>query len=101
MRMSYFSPSIRLGHTAPPIADESRECVLQFSRSRSCAPVGKHSVSIRAARGEELEDGDVGLARVQVPEKYNSATELQREVKPGRNVHDFDLDIPVALTSVR
>lgn len=96
-----FQPIDPPGAYGSAYADESGEYVLQFSRSRSGAPVGKHSVSIRAARGEELEDGDVRLARVQVPEKYNSATELQREVKPGRNVHDFDLEIPVALTSNR
>lgn len=96
-----FQPIDPPGAYGSAYADETGEYVLQFSRARAGAPVGTHSVSIRAARGEELDEGDVKLARIQIPEKYNSASELKREVKPGSNVHDFDLEVPIALTSSR
>lgn len=96
-----FQPIDPPGAYGSAYADASGDYVLQFSRSRNGAPVGKHTVSIREARGEELNDSDAKLPRIQIPAKYNSATELQREVKAGSNVHHFDLEIPVALTSTR
>lgn len=96
-----FQPIDPPGAYGSAYANELGEYELQFSRSSKGALVGKHRVSIRAAGGEELDEQDAPLARVAVPARYNSATELERQVTAGSNVHDFDLEIPVTLTSAR
>jgi len=94
-----FQPIDPPGAYGSAYADEDGEYELQFSRNRAGAPVGKHQVSIRAAGGEELPDDASRQARIVIPERYNSTTELIREVKSGSNVHDFDLEVPAALSS--
>ncbi len=74
-------------------ANEKGQYELRFSTARNGAPVGKHQVSITAAKGDELPDDAKPSARRNVPSKYNTATELQAEVKPGSNVIDFALVI--------
>ena len=96
-----FQPISPPGAYGSAYADKDGEYVLQFSRSRNGAPVGKHRVSIRAARNEEVDDSSVAATQIVIPDKFNSATELEREVKAGHNVHDFNLDVPLTLTSLR
>lgn len=79
--------------------DKEGKYELQFTTSRNGAPVGSHRVSIRAAARDELPDD--AAPQVRLPEKFNSASELVREVKPGHNVHDFDLEAPPVTASTR
>lgn len=74
------SPSI--GET-----DEKGFYRLRFSRERWGAEVCDHKVRIMAD-----EDGGGRNGKDRLPAKYNAKTELQREVKAGRNVIDFDLE---------
>jgi hypothetical protein len=74
-------------------ANERGQYELKFSSTSNGAPIGKHQVSITAAKGDELSDDAKPSARLKVPSKYNTATELQAEVKPGSNVIDFALVI--------
>jgi len=64
---------------------------LQFAGESKGALVGKHKVSITSAKGDEIPFDAKPAARLAIPEKYNTDTELVREVKPGSNVIDFDL----------
>jgi hypothetical protein len=74
-------------------ANERGQYELKFSSTSNGAPVGKHQVSITSAKADELPDNAKPSARLKIPSKYNSATELQAEVKPGSNVIDFALVI--------
>lgn len=83
------SPSI--GET-----DEQGFYRLRFSRERWGAEVCDHKVRIMAD-----EDGGGRNGRDRLPPKYNAKTELQREVKAGRNVIDFELETGRVAQSVR
>lgn len=83
------SPSI--GET-----DEKGFYRLRFSRERWGAEVCDHKVRIMAD-----EDGGGRNGRDRLPTKYNAKTELQREVKAGRNVIDFELETGRVAQSVR
>lgn len=63
---------------------------LIYTQDQKGAKVGEHKVQITTA----IESGDYGskAPRETLPAKYNVASELIREVKPGRNVFDFELD---------
>jgi hypothetical protein len=74
------SPSI--GET-----DEKGFYRLRFTRERWGAEVCDHKVRIMAD-----EDGGGRNGKDRLPAKYNAKTELQREVKAGRNVIDFELE---------
>ena len=59
-------------------------------------PAGKYRVSIsvpdtKAAKAEEMPGMSGPPPKETLPVKYNASTELTAEVKPGKNVFDFDL----------
>lgn len=74
-------------------ANEKGQYELKFSNSRNGAPVGQHQVSITVAKGEDLPDDAKASARIRIPSRYNTETELRADVKPGSNVIDFALVI--------
>lgn len=90
-----FQPIDPPGTYGSAYADEDGEYHLRFSVHRDGAPVGKHQVSIRAAKGDELPDDASPGTRIHLPEKYNDQSELVREVKRGHNEIDFELESPV------
>lgn len=96
-----FQPIDPPGAYGSAYADDQGEYDLQFSRHRNGAPVGKHRVSIRAANRDELPEGSPAAATIKLPAKYNSETELIREVVPGHNDHDFDLQAPAIISARR
>jgi hypothetical protein len=73
------------------IADANGHYVLRYNREEMGALVGPHSVQIRSATEVSLPNGKFELRPQLVPPRYNSQTELHREVKPGQNEFDFDL----------
>ncbi len=94
-----FQPIDPPGTYGSAYTDEDGQYELTFSRYRQGAPLGKHQVSIRAAHGDELPEDAPAAVRILLPERYNANTELEREVKPGHNEFDFELEAPVVLSS--
>lgn len=101
LRYAYvvFQPIDPPGTYGSAYTDETGEYTLRFSVNRDGAPIGKHQVSIRAAKGDELPDDAPKTVRIRLPEKYNDQTELVREVKAGHNEFDFELEGHVLTTS--
>ncbi len=72
--------------------DENGHYELMYLADQPGAKIGTHTVRISAeitktdASGEEEVIGD------RVPKKYNEESELKKEVKPGSNTIDFDLE---------
>lgn len=78
------------GRASKAMTNENGAYELIYSRDRKGALAGEHMVQITTA----VETGDYGdvIAPETLPAKYNVASELMEEVKPGRNVIDFALD---------
>lgn len=90
-----FQPIDPPGTYGAAYADENGRYVLQFSRSRAGAPVGRHLVSIRPSQGDELRKSNPAAGEsgsLPVPDWYRKLKEfsVEREVKAGNNTHDFD-----------
>jgi hypothetical protein len=67
-----------------------------FSRDTEGAFVGEHRVKITTREiTTDAQQREVWLPE-KVPARYNTQTELKREVKPGSNRFDFDLDSDAA-----
>ncbi len=66
---------------------------LESAGGKRGAVVGKHKVSISTYEAGETDDSGqlVGHVPERVPAKYNRETTLEREVKRGRNVINFEL----------
>lgn len=96
-----FQPINPPGAYGSAYANDLGEYKLQFSRGRDGAPVGQHRVSIRAVKGDEVPEGSPAAPQVKIPAKYNTETELVREVVPGHNAHDFDLEAPAIVSNRR
>jgi hypothetical protein len=96
-----FQPVDPPGAYGSAYTDKDGRYRLQFSPSRHGAPVGRHQVSIRPAGRDELPGDAPPSARVRLPERFNSASELFRDVKPGENVHDFELALPFIASTHR
>jgi hypothetical protein len=68
---------------------------LEYSTTKSGARVGAHTVRI-STYAEVLVDDETGNrlpgTPEKVPMKYNTKTELKKEVKAGRQTMDFELD---------
>ena len=83
------------GRPSMATTDAGGQYELVYTADRPGALPGKHTVRITTGRpGYEGEGGQGGQeARDEVvPPKYNSASELAREVKPGSNTIDFKLE---------
>lgn len=82
-----FSPQdAKLGTTATGYTQADGTYTLYYPGSEEGAPAGDYIVSIAPGEG-----GEEGGPQVQIPAKYNSASELRRTVKPGQNQFDFEL----------
>ena len=74
------------------VTDENGYYTLSYTHSQSGAEVGKHKVKISTGGEDEDEQGNAIIIPEKVPAKYNYSSELIREVKPGSNTIDFQLD---------
>ena len=63
---------------------------LVYTRNEKGAVPGKHTVSISTLQGGDPDAGGE-LVPEKVPAKYNTRTELTREVQAGSNEFDFEL----------
>ncbi len=95
-----FQPTEPPGTYGSAYADANGKYSLRYTRSQRGAPVGRHSVTVRTPKREELaldedvDDQNAGkAAALKMPDgvRENLRAEFEREVKPGRNQHDFDL----------
>ncbi len=82
-----FSPQdASLGTNAIGYTQADGTYTLYYPGSEKGAPAGDYVVSIAPGEG-----GEEGGPQVQIPAKYNSASELHRTVKPGTNELNFEL----------
>lgn len=91
-----FQPITPRGTYGSAYTDAKGVYTLQFSQTRQGALVGKHNVSVRTSKRDEMEveDKSTGLLVVaQLPTGYKENVQLQyeRDVKSGHNVLDFEL----------
>jgi hypothetical protein len=86
-----FSP-VNPGSPSYGRTDADGQYELIYTRDAKGAEVGEHVVSITTAKPGDP-DGDPPTEDVpeKLPAKYHAQSELKREVMPGRNVIDFDL----------
>lgn len=86
-----FYPQGEGGRASAGRTDEEGGYELVYSRQEKGAVVGKHMITITTA----VDGGDYGdtIAKELVPAQYNAKSELFRDVKAGRNVIDFDLEL--------
>jgi hypothetical protein len=96
-----FQPVNPPGTYGSAYTDKEGKYELKFSKAYDGAPVGQHRITIRPPAGEELPDDARGAGAYQLPEKYTSGAEVVREVKPGHNVHDFEIEAPAVAYSQR
>jgi hypothetical protein len=64
--------------------DKDGRYMLSYKRGVMGTPIGTNRVTI-------IIDTQLTHGPQTVPARYNTATELQRDVKPGENVFDFEL----------
>jgi hypothetical protein len=88
------------GRPSIGMTDSEGNYELGFTASEKGAVVGKHTVRITTGAGEDREDESgededqeegADFADPTIPAKYNSKSELTREVTSGSNEFDFDL----------
>lgn len=92
-----FTPVDPPGTYGAAYSDINGEYVLQFSKSREGAPIGKHEVLVRTSTRDEIqvEDKTTGLmVTPQLPKGYQEKleTKFQREVQEGDNEIHFELN---------
>lgn len=85
------------GRASKALTDENGQYELIYTRDINGAEVGQHMIQITTAvEGGDYDDGgDYGgskIAKELIPSKYNIGSELLKDVEPGSNVIDFDLD---------
>jgi hypothetical protein len=90
-----FQPQITEVEDASPsyaTSDESGRYELIYGVGQKGAMIGRHSVSI--STGADYNDGEGMVKSIpeRVPPRYNSETELTRDVEPGSNTIDFELE---------
>lgn len=80
--------------TRPSVArtDDAGRYELVRTEQVKGAAVGRHKVSITSGGESDDEGKKPRVAAERVPARYNVKSELVREVKPGRNEVDFELD---------
>lgn len=77
------------GRPSSGLTDANGVYHLIYTKDQKGALIGQHTVRISTAVAE----GDYGKsARETIPAKFNIASELKREVKPGRNTIDIEVD---------
>ena len=89
--MVFFSPE-EGGRTSVGHTDTSGKYKLCYIGSDPGAKVGKHAVRITTS--QEISDPKTGRARhtpEKVPDRYNSHSELIKQIEPGSNKVDLEL----------
>ena len=86
-----FFPTGGEGSTSAGVTDANGEYTLKFSRDKAGAWIGENRVEITTADVESVDGEDVAIPE-KVPAKYNTNTELVRDVKAGNNRLDFELN---------
>lgn len=89
--MVFFSPETG-GRTSVGHTDASGKYRLSYIGSDPGAKIGKHAVRITTS--QEVADPKTGRARhtpEKVPDRYNSHSELIKEIEPGTNQVDLEL----------
>jgi hypothetical protein len=71
--------------------DGSGHYELKFTRDKKGALLGTHTVQIFASTYAEDEDGNEFELPQKVPARYNTESELTRNVEAGNNTFDFSL----------
>lgn len=92
-----FQPVEPRGTYASAYTDNEGQYELRFSQSRRGALIGRHEVTLRTSKRDEIqiEDKTTGLmVTPKLPENYKGNLELkfEEEVTAGVNHIDFDLD---------
>ncbi len=82
-----FVPVGGTGLTSYGRTDANGEYYMMATRTEKGAAIGKNSVRITTYEVLDMKN----VLPERVPTKYNSATELEREVQSGSNTLDFDL----------
>ena len=92
-----FAPTGGKGSTSTGRTDQAGEYELMFSRDTAGAFLGEHRVRISTREiTTNAQQREVWLPE-KVPARYNTQTELKREVEPGANRFDFDLKSEVSV----
>lgn len=73
--------------------DDSGAYTLESTPERSGAPIGKNIVRISTREVTVDAEGKEVIHPERLPPRFNTASELVREVAPGSNKFDFDLDL--------
>lgn len=82
----------KAGRASHGRTDDSGRFELRYTREEMGAVVGPHTVRILSLTEVTLPDGRFETRPQIVPPRYNTASELRREVATGaNNVFDFDL----------
>ena len=99
--MVSFEPSVQERTMEAPLAsfgktNDNGEYTLETKKGEKGAVTGKHKVTISLLNPEiggtdERPPRGGWPIKDKVPEKYNTKTELTREVKPGANTENFEL----------
>jgi hypothetical protein len=78
-----------LGHSRPSegLSDDNGRYELRYTVNRDGALIGEHQVRISTA----ISRPDDTPAPERIPADYNVKSIIVREVKPGKNVFDFDI----------
>ena len=79
------------GRASSALTDAKGAYELMYLRETKGAKIGKHTVSIRTPPVDDA-DPEAPAVKERVPAKYNTETTLSREVSPGANTFDFELE---------
>tara|TARA_R110002095_G_scaffold84126_3_gene73075 strand:+ start:3147 stop:3590 length:444 start_codon:yes stop_codon:yes gene_type:complete len=80
------------GRPSTGITDNEGRFELAYNKETKGARIGKHTVRISTQRYIQNADGSTTEQQETIPEKYNAASTLTIEVKPGKNDFPFSLD---------
>ncbi|EAQ78747.1 carboxypeptidase-like regulatory domain-containing protein [Blastopirellula marina] len=82
------------GRTAEGFTDAEGHYAVEFAAGAKGALLGEHKVRITTLKEKVMSDSgrvaDPGIPE-KVPARFNSETELIRDVQPGQNIFDLDL----------
>lgn len=85
-----FQPLADEGSSSAGQTDEDGRYKLMYTFKKPGALPGEHLVTIRTAAAFYDDEGEEKVEE-QIPDNYNSQSELRRSVETGKNVFDFDL----------
>jgi hypothetical protein len=85
-----FQPESEVATTSVAYTDAEGNYYCQYTRDLRGAFIGKHTVSINHWPPDDYPRDAI---RYRIPARYNTNSELQIEVKPGRNTFDWDVQL--------